>query len=261
MSVDVGDVKFYQAASMPVDETSPVGGACSAVEITGATVGEIFPSLVANAAGGADKTKYSKFFVKNTHGTDSGFTFKAYIRNALDNVSAAGTVTAVSSHSSDGNTKKLYITGEDGSGTPQSEEIVLNGTSTVTGVKNFGKIYKVEIRLVSSGAKTTAAGDITITRGSALGILPAGYSHAHAEFNIGLPATLNDTVTTTNVNTAPAGISFSRPNSSGEALSFASSGTLGPGDAQGVWVQYTLADGALPLLDLTDVIVVDWSTS
>ncbi len=67
MSVVDTDLKIYNAAANPNDDTSSNGGAIDAgSEITGA-LDEVFIDCYSNESGGATRTVYRKVFFKNTN--------------------------------------------------------------------------------------------------------------------------------------------------------------------------------------------------
>lgn len=248
------DLKLYKAASMPTSLTAPapMGGAKSSTQITGSAIGEIFFTMAAAGSGGGAKIQYSKVFWWNDHASDDLANAKVHIANALDTPAAGNNLmSGVSAGSGDNNTKKLRFIGKNSAGVPAFEDVTMNGTTEVTGAAQFSEIHAVELRLVSGSALTTAAGDITIKKnGVTLGIIPAGYSCAIAEVDIGLAATLDDTATSTNPGTAPAGITFSRPRDHAGGLAVANSGTLTHQTGQGVWLKWTCAEERLSSPDL-----------
>jgi hypothetical protein len=258
MSVTASELKLYQAATMAASfATASVGGAISATEITGGSIGEVLFTMGSNTAGGGTKTQYEKVFFKNTNGTLPLTSSVVFIKNSLDVVGSNGTVAVVSDSASDDNTKKVTVIGYDASSDPQSEDITMNGTSTATGALTFSKVHRVEFRIVSSGALTTTSGNVTVTRSSALGIIPAGYNSATAEIDIGLIATLDGTSTIADAATAPGGIAFSRPNAQGEGIAVANSQSLTAASGQGIWVRWQLAERAAASADISVVLVLD----
>lgn len=251
MSVSAIDLKLYQATTMPAStSTSNVGGAISATEITGGSIGEIFPTLAANTSGGGTKTCYASVFYKNTNATDSLTSSKIYMRNALDQPGVNGTVAVASTSASDDTTKKIRVLGRDASSVALQEEITMNGTSTSTGAQTFSAVHRVECRLVSGGSLTTTAGDTTITRGSALGMIPTGLKSATGEVAFGLEATMNTSATTTNATTAPSGISFDNPATYAAGTATAGSGTMAAADKQQIWLRLQIAELAKPSADV-----------
>lgn len=255
------DLKLYQADDMPTSLTAPApsGGAIGATQITGSTIGEVFFTMASAASGGGSKVQYSKVFWFNDHATDDLSSAKVYIANALDTPAAGNNLmSGLSSSASDNTTKKLRWIGEDSAGDPAYEDTTMNGTTEVTGAAQFNaNLAAVELRLVSGGALTTAAGDITIKKnGTTLGIIPAGYSSAICEVDIGLEAALDDTATTTNPGTAPGGITFSRPRTYAGGLAVANSGVLTAQSGQGVWVKWTELEERLSSPDLQIVFAI-----
>lgn len=257
MPIVATDLKHYKAANHPSDDVSTVGGAIAATEILGAVVGEVFPSLsgAAQAAGGADELFYYKSFLKNAHATLALQTAKVWVLNSLDQLSAPSQVRLQSTDNQDGSTKKVRLYGKVGT-TITTEDVVLNGTTPVVSISTFVELYRAVILLVSDSSVTTAIGDIQIKRDAdavLLGIIPGsgasgggtGYAWASAEVDVGLATSQNDSGTSTNRKTTPAGITFSRPNTESEALSVPGT-DLGAGSAIGVWWKWILKAGMVP---------------
>lgn len=256
MAVTANDIKGYKAATMGATLTSPspIGGGISANEFTGASIGELLFKMTSS---GSAQTQYEPFHIKNTHATDSLQSAVVYLKNALSALGSNGTASVVSSSSSDNNSLKVKLIGLDASSNWQTEEITLNGTTTVNGTATWSVIERAELRNVSSNALTNATGDITISRGSTIGIIPSGYQSATAEIEIGLEGSLNTSTTTTNAGTAPTGITFSRPRTAATGISIANAGTLPAGSNQQGWLKWTLRAGALPSSDIQSLITVN----
>ena len=71
------------------------------------------------------------------------------------------------------------------------------------------------------------------------------YSWAIGFISIGLEGDLNDSTTTTNRITAPAGITFTIPNIAASGLSCAAN--LSPGDKQSIWMKASIYAGMASL--------------
>lgn len=263
MSVTSGDLILYQSATMGTSfTTATIGGATSSTPITGGTVGEVLFTMGSSILGGGDKTQYEKVFVANTNASDDLTSSVVYIKNSLDIVVSNNIPAAVSTSASDDTTAKITVIGLDSAGAPQSEDIRLNGTASVTGFLTFSKIHRVELRNYISGLLQLANGDITISCGAtALGIIPTGYKTATAEIDIGLVATLDDDGTTTTPIVAPSGISFTRPRTVATGLSVANAGTLTHAKGNGVWVKWVLAERANPSADVEVILSISGSTT
>lgn len=242
MSIISTDIKLYNAANVPDDDTSIVGGAIdTGSEITGLSIGEFIPKQAIDAV--SDTTWYYKFFIKNT----SAFTYydcSFYMENLLLTVVAAGTLTIVSESASDGSGFIARIKGIDhATGNEVTEDVTMNGLTPVTSVYQYDEVHRVEARSsVSPYALTGVNGQWTITRGIELGIIPYDgindYYIASNELSFALAATVDDTGTTTNRLTAPGALVFTKPNTEGTALDCVGSGQdLAAGKAQGVWVK------------------------
>jgi len=258
MSVTAGDIKHYQAQTMAANSTaSNIGGAINTgAQIQGSILSEVFFTMASATAGGGARVQHASSHIKNTNATDSMTSGLAWLANALDDVASDGTASFVSS-SADDSTRKVRILGLDDAGTPTQEDLPLNGTSTVTSLTSWSAIHRVELRLVSGGALAAAAGDITVTRGADLGVIPAGYWSATSEVEFGLEATLGTSATTADAATAPSGISFARPRTEAGGTALANSGLLAAGATQQVWWRWTLAEQARPSADIQ--VVLRWS--
>ena len=259
MSVTTADIKHYQAQTMAANfTTSNIGGAINTgAQIQGAVLSEALFTMSSAPAGGGSKVQYSSTHIKNTNATDALTSAKAWMANSLDDVASAGTASFASSSVSDDSTRKVRILGLDDDGVPTQEEVTLNGTSSATSLTSWSAIHRVELRLVSGGTLVNAAGDITVTRGAELGVIPAGYWSATAEVQFGVEATLGTSTTTADAATAPGGISFAKPRTEAGATALANSGLLAAGATQQVWWRWTLAEQARPSADIQ--VVLRWS--
>jgi hypothetical protein len=137
-------------------------------------------------------------------------------------------------------------------GTYTTEDVVLNGTTPVssTAQAKLGKCVKAELRAVIGDALTPAVGNVYITRGTLLGKIPIGYYSATGNYSLGVASTLDDTVTTTNRLTAPAGITFYQPNTFSAGKAIANGGVLSFGTSQGIWIKQILYNGEAPTSDI-----------
>ena len=259
MSVTAGDIKHYQAQTMAANfTTSNIGGAIkTAAQIQGSILSEVLFTMASATAGGGAKVQHASSHIKNTNGSDALTSALAWLANALDDVASDGTASFASSSADDDSTRKVRILGLDDAGTPTQEDLPLNGTSTVTSLTSWSAIHRVELRLVSGGALAAAVGDITVTRGADLGVIPAGYWSATSEVEFGLEATLGTSATTADAATAPSGISFARPRTEAGGTALANAGLLAAGATQQVWWRWTLAEQARPSADIQ--VVLRWS--
>jgi hypothetical protein len=238
--MDISDLKQLRAQYHPADDTSVVGGAVTSSEITGTVLGEVVPvasMIVSNTA----QTYFYKTFIKNTHATDVAYDVKVWIANGLVDLDTAGRIEIVSTSSDDAAPKQARVVGVVG-GSETYEDVPLNGTTPVVTTQTFSAVRRVQLR--SDGAVANASGDIQIKRqgGPVLGVIPASFSMATAEVEIGLAPSGNDTATSANRRTSPTGIAFSRPTSEASALSI---GDLSAGVAWGIWRKYAFAPNVL----------------
>ena len=73
MAVSASDLKMYNSANNPAPDntTGTVGGAIDTGNEVDDIIDEILYTIVANETGGGTKTRYTKVFIKNEHGTDA----------------------------------------------------------------------------------------------------------------------------------------------------------------------------------------------
>ena len=247
------DIKLRKSNAHPSDDTSTAGGAETATNITNATIGEWFPRLRAKLTGILDNApdlskQYQKVFLKNISGADSLLDAKVYLRNGLDLPPSNGVVSFQSTNSADDNTKKIICMAENTSNVLVFDSVILNGVTLASGVIPLIRAFRCRLALVSTGALTTAAGDISIfINGNLVGIIPQGYSFATREVKLWLVSTTGDSGTSTNRKTAPAGSTFAWANTLAAAIPIRNdlgNDTLGPSDAQGIWGEVTLQPGS-----------------
>lgn len=234
--------------------TANIGGAKTTTEITGGSIGEVLFTMPANAGSGGTKTQYGKLFYKNKHATLPLTSAKIWMANACDQGASGYVTQAVSSNASDNSTKKLRVIANDNAGSPApaQDEIQMNGTTTVTGSIQMTTRCVAELRENNSGsALTPAAGDISIiVNGVTVGIIPAGAYSCVFEIDAGLQNALDDTATTSNAQTAPAGITFTRPRNEAGGLAVANSGSLTAGSGQGIWLRWQSLQDRKPSSDV-----------
>lgn len=246
MAVSASDMKWRKPTTVATSfSTADIGGAKTATNMVSGTVDEVLFSASAEESGGSSVVQYAKVFLANTHATDAASNVGAWIANALDVPGAASVLKFVSSSASDTSSYKIRIKGYNSSGVLITEDRTLNGTTQVTSSLTYSITSSRNVTceyLNSSNARTNATGAITVTHGSTdIGVIPAGSSFAATGMAIGRTASVDDSQTTTNANTAPSGVSFSVANVSGEKiLADAGSGDLAAGEAQGYWLRLTL---------------------
>jgi hypothetical protein len=251
MPVSPSDIKLFKSTNTPTDDTSPVGGAISATQILGATIGEVFRTITANPAGSSSQVRYQKVFYKNTNASLPLNAATIFLANSLDDTPGNGTCTVQSDNSADGSALQAQVIGIDNTGTPNQEILILNGTNLVTGVVVWSQVWKVIIQANGTSTPTATTGNITVSVGGiVLGAVPAGFYSATAEIKISAASALNDASSSVNDLTAPAGFVFTKPRTYNTGLNVANSGSLTAGAGQGTWVQQTIPAG---LATSTDV--------
>ena len=256
MAVVETELKLYSPLNNPTNDTDTLGGGIDVTdEVTGGSVGELMIKRGANTIGGADVVAYGKAFYKNTNAIDDLSNSVVWIDNALLQPTANGVLSVVSDSTSDNSDKQVHVIFETPAGVYDSENIVMNGITAVSGTKTIkaNTPIKVEFQTVATGDLVATTGNVSINRGSLLGKIPATYKSADGYMAIALEAALNDTETTTNRVTTPGVVTFYVVNTKETGLAVANSGTLTSGAAQGIWLRQTIPDGALPSTEL------DWN--
>lgn len=245
MSIVAADLPLFLPATLATSLTAPtsIGGATTATQITGSSIGEVLFAMSANTYGGATKTQYGKLFQGNAHATIDLTSAVMFLDNAMDDSAGGYVTTAVSTSASDGSNVTLRVIGETVSADAQ-DEFAMNGTTAATGSTTLASRWCCELRDTSTGALTPAVGTISIKEnGVVIAILSPGMCSVTAEIKFGLAATLNDTATTTDASTAPGGISFAKPRTAAAGTAVANSGTLTALAEQGVWLKWECRDG------------------
>lgn len=251
MSVSGSDMKWYKSANHPTDDASTAGGAISATELTDGQVGQLLTRMAAPASGTLDddaEFQYQQVYLKNTHGTDDALNVLIYIKNGLKVPGSAGVAKFASTSASDDNTKKIRVHGvRQGQTVVSTEDVVLNGTTEVSGVATWAERYLDEVLNVADDTPATLVGDGTSKNGSeTIGTIPAGKGYATGQVDLWVPSTTGTSLTSTNRKTAPAGASWTRAVDAGTALSVRnnpSDDTMAAGVAQAVWLRQKLQPG------------------
>lgn len=255
MPVAEADIKHYQSAAHPSDDTSAAGGAISSprVEITTASVGECLPKLRAEPSGTLDtnaKTQYQTSYWENIHVGENLTSVVVYIKNALDALSGSVQLRFTPTSASDDSSKHIRVWGEVG-GALVFEDRTLNGLSPVDTLQSFLRIFRLELRANSNGAPTPAAANIDVAEvgGSSIGIIPATQSYATREFALAMAAAKGDVAALTNRTTEPSGSptwSYNRTSAGGLAIP---TGALNFGERIAVYTRQIVQPG-MPTADI-----------
>ncbi|MFA5505784.1 MAG: hypothetical protein WC314_19915 [Vulcanimicrobiota bacterium] len=257
-------LKLYKPSVQAVDfSTENIGGAISENEANQNMIGEIFFEMPSLAADGGVNTQIAKLFALNTHETEDLTNGKIYLPNAMDDWGANDQTAAAAGHASgDDDDKFIRFLGHDTNGDPIALEVSLSGDTVVATSNSMTALQSVEARDDTSGELTATAHPVKVLRGGAteLGFVPGGYYTATSEFDLWLPATLNDTTTAADAATDPSGASWSRPRTLSTAVAIANSGVLTAGAAQGVWQRWQLPERTKPRWDLQVLIAVAGSS-
>lgn len=252
MAVASADIKQYKSASHPTDDVTASGGAITATEITGASIGEIFPRMDIDPV--VSTTWYYKIFVKNTHATDTFYYARFYMANALIQPVASGVVALTPDISETGNYAR--IVGYSG-GAWTYEDVTFSGTSTVYSINSFDYVRRVELRVTATDLLTDCSDDITIVRGITLGkifyddINSRGCNGAWGESAMALELTVDGAGNVANRLTCPddglatpTPLSFTVPNTLATALTCVAGDTnLDAAEAQGIWLRWVTPGG------------------
>ena len=239
MPITSADLRHYRAQYHPSDDTSQVGGPRSGLVITGTTSGEVIPDGSV-LVGGNMVVLYYKSFVRNEHPQLTLLQPRLWLANALpDTLPSAGKIRLAASSQDAGKTARLL--GLDGAGQPTTETLLL-ADGSVDSTKTFSELWRVELRGASASQPVQV---IHVPTLQVLGLIPQGSRSATAEVDIGAAPTPDDTATSPNRLTPPAGITFARPTSPDGGLAI---GDLSSGVAWGIWRRYRFRAGAVPPL-------------
>lgn len=228
--------------------TTPIGGGPSTTTVNGALLGEIFFKQSADVDGGNAREQRQKWFITNTHPTESLTDGKLYIANGLDAWGVTNAAPQAQSSHPDDNDLKVRFVGRDTNGDPIQYEINLEGTTLITSPDTMTELTSAELRDQDTGVLQGGQGQVDIYQAPSvlLGSIPPSFHFATTELQIWLPSTLDDTGTAVDTYTNPSGASWSAPRTIDTALSVANSGTLTAGASQGVWGLWTLPAGTRP---------------
>ena len=254
--------QLNRAANVPTDNASTAGGAMDAAQITNAADGEWCPQLVAMQTGVIDTDtvlQYQLAYVYNAGDADwsSG---GLYVDNLLIRPTTPGIINLVSTSADDNASKFVRVVGVtlvSAVLTLVIRDIVLNGTTPVSGTDTWVRVERLELRNSTGGLLATAAGRISATIGSgtpeAIGAIPApiaipgggytSYSYATGEHEYAVASVIGDMATYANRITDPFDGSgtWVRPNSSATMLALPA--TLTAGDRCGIYRRQTLQPG------------------
>lgn len=257
------DLIVKQSLNLPSDDVSTAGGGiniASGATVNTSTVGKWMPTLFCQETGTVDvdtEVQYQLVYLSSTADDMVITSPKVTFVNSIRSMSS-DTVNVVSSSASDTSTKLVRLWGNS-SGSLAYEDLVLNGTSTVTGSTTFSEVYRAEIRENNADlAQTTCAGTLTLTEnsgGTTIATIQAGQRTASREYALAAAGSVGNQATFTNRRTEPSGSpSWSIPNL-GEGTSVTLAGpldTVGGGDDwTGIYCRQTVQPGMpTALIDL-----------
>lgn len=262
MSFSANDLKAYLSAT-PTTSMSPptpsIGGTKGATEFAGAGIAELHCVMASAIAGGGTRVQIAKYFISNENSTVDYTNATQNLKNSLDDSPAGPFVPSFQPlGAGEDNTFKCRFIGFDMSGNPLQSEAIASTNTLVPAGDSFGVLSQVESRDVTTGVLKATTQDWAIKCGSTdVGILAKSYYSATSEVQIGLVPTLDDTTTTTDASTLPAGITFSKPRTIATGLPFANSGVLTHGTSQGGWSKWAIPEVRKASTDIQVVIQLD----
>lgn len=208
----LSDMDLKQSANHPTDDTSTAGGAMTSTLIDDSTVGEWVPNLDGQIKGGSIQYQWQAAYLHND-GVDSITGVQLQIHNFLNESFNDDQIEIVSIDAGDGSGKFVRLFGtQTDAGPLKYEDVTLSASSVVTSTGVFAKLYRAELRSVSTGAIVTAAADIEIREQDTndnIGFIRAGYSVATNEWSYGKPASKGDQGTFANRRTEPSSLTYS----------------------------------------------------
>jgi len=182
MAIVASDIDFLKSATGTSD-----GGAESSNEITSGLANDLWPNI-SDALRTTGGTRYKKFYIKNSNGTETMVQPTVWIAEAPvglqvylgrgagssnDATNTQGNMTAFAasakvaliSTGSDG--RSATIIGLDTSGDPQQEVVTLTGTTEVLSVGTYSKVWTVYLNTTNgSNTVTVKQGAGGTTRGT-----------------------------------------------------------------------------------------------
>lgn len=206
-------------------QAGPIGGGKAApqVIVDGSTTDQWFLELPAPETGAVD-ADYAQEFVPVCLYNDEGSDYtsgKFWVVNLYSVPGSSAVSRFWSDSASDGNTKKVRTYYKVGTAV-FVEDVILNGTTPVSGVQNAIRPLYSELLDASTGLPVSNAGNIYhghggTTAGDVIGQMPIGYPQIHGDLDFAVSSTQDDTVEVTNPSTNP-GLSYSRCNTEATAL-------------------------------------------
>lgn len=228
--------------------TVDVGGAITDNNVSLSADSPVFYPMAADGAGGATRVQYAKLGDTNTHVSDSATDYGIYLANAIDDILTAGTYSFEGDAGDDG--KVIRVRSFAPSLDPVTGQVELSSGAGSIPITMVGKV-RVTVH-DAAGQNAVLSAELVIKHGGVeVGRIPAGGAGASNEIDIALEPTLNATTTVADPHTAPSGLTFSRPRTSGDRLLVnGGSGTFPAGAKQGFWLRWTVVPempGAKPL--------------
>lgn len=211
------DILMKLAANIPTDDSSTAGGSMSATEITNSAPGEWMPKLVAKESGTIDdvddiEQQTQLAYIENAHASDTADQVGFYMDNLLIHNAVAGLLKLTGLSASDDATKKARVWGIC-AGVLDTEDITLNGTTEVTGLKSWTRIERGVILDTGDDSIVDPAGRIDMVVGTeAIGHFAAANPYVSSEFEFACPTTSGDLATFTNRRTTVTVPAWTRPN-------------------------------------------------
>lgn len=241
MPVTATDINFYKSMNVPDQDGLTSGGAIdtSSPLTNSSGINSLIPMLLYDIPTGSNKVWHYKMFVKNDSVDSNLANMGFYIANLLIDIPTAGGVSFVPASAITG---FLKVDGFDSAVLPVTENVQLIGNFTVSSSRSYSRLFRVSY-LDTFGNVAVCGVDIMIMRGATvLGMIPAGSYGANGELEAAIDLSYNDNSSVADRILAPAGLTFSRPNTPATSL-VPTGGTLDFGVYLGIWLKATAYKG------------------
>jgi hypothetical protein len=170
MAVTVNDIDFFLSVSGSSD-----GGAESSTELVSGTTNGLWPNI-SDALRTSGGTRYKKFFIQNSHSTDSMVQPSIWISespvgvvvqiglgmgSADDTASSQANMAPWSANakvaavSTSADTRTVFVYGISSGGVPIAESFLLSGTTEVLSANTYSKVWSVQLSSVSGTSTVT----------------------------------------------------------------------------------------------------------
>lgn len=243
------DIAVYPPASIPTDDVSVSGGDINTAggELDEVTDNVLVPALVIPALAEADGGPYYYANCVKNEGATDYVTPRFWLSNGLVKPTNQGTFTITTESTAESGKVRLHFLC---SGVWIEEDVTVSGINVFESTEQADSNTPVLVeKITSGGAQTVTVGNIWISRGSSLGFIPAGRSTASSIIQLGIDPTVDNTLSTANRLTAPAGVSFSEAYNYTTGIYIPGPVDLVAGHFVKLWYKITIPDGLLPPID------------